>query len=536
MTEPQYSPELNAHIWRSRRNVSGRLRCSVLLGARGGVEEWAQRVIELLNGEPAIELESIYLLPPTDPPIRSSDALLFAWLNRSPSPLSRAEIHVPDEVRIVPLSGRDDEIRSRISASGLDVLIWLESSPLNLECDGLARLGVWYFCCGDPAEPRSAPPYWTEASAGRGVSTLALEQDAGNGDVRRRSVCHLATQYGWHATANAVQPLALAGAVLLRSLLDVLDPEVSPVSLPVKPASRRMLPPPGNFGAVSMIARQALRAASIRWDARGRSAKWFVAARNNRQLFRTCQNHFVPEAFYDIPSPARSQFADPFVFEENRRNWLFVEEIPVGTSKGRLAVMELNSSGAGEPVTILERPYHLSYPFVFRDGGEMFMIPETSANNDIQLFRATRFPFEWSLETVLCSNVRAVDTTPLLLDGIWYFFTTSARLGNETFLFWAESLDGEWHYHPRNPICSDVRRARGAGPLFRSGGELIRPAQDCSVRYGYAIALNRVLKISPSDYAEEVIEVINPKWRKGLLGTHTLSSNDSFEVTDGLRY
>jgi hypothetical protein len=199
-------------------------------------------------------------------------------------------------------------------------------------------------------------------------------------------------------------------------------------------------------------------------------------------------------------------------------------------------VMELNGGGATDPVTVLERPYHLSYPFVFRAGSEIFMIPETSANNDIQLHRATRFPYEWSLEKVLCSNVRAVDTTPLFLDGIWFFFTTSARLGHETFLFWSESLDGEWHYHPRNPICSDVRRARGAGPLFRSGGDLIRPGQDCSVRYGYAVALNRVLTISPTDYAEELIEVIYPKWRKGLLGTHTLSSNDSFEVVDGLRY
>jgi hypothetical protein len=298
-----------------------------------------------------------------------------------------------------------------------------------------------------------------------------------------------------------------------------------------------MLPRPGNFKVASLLARQAIRTASIRWGARGRTAQWFVAVRNNRELFRTCQNRFVPQSFRDVPSPIGSQLADPFVIEENGHNWLFVEEIPAGAAKGRLAVMELDrDGGCGEPVTILERPYHLSYPFVFRDGREFFMIPETSANNDIQLYRATRFPFEWTLEKVLYSNVRAVDTTPLFLDGIWYFFTTSARLGYETFLFWSNSLDGEWHYHPRNPICSDVRRARGAGPLFRFQGSLIRPAQDCSVRYGYAIALNRVLNISPTDYGEELIEVIYPKWRKGLLGTHTLTSSNSFEAMDGLRY
>jgi hypothetical protein len=262
-----------------------------------------------------------------------------------------------------------------------------------------------------------------------------------------------------------------------------------------------------------------------------------VAVRNNREQFRARKNQFVPSGFRDVVSSGGSQFADPFVVDDNGRHWLFVEEIPAGASKGRLAVMELDrDGGCGPPVTILERPFHLSYPFVFGDGGEFFMIPETSANNNIELYRATRFPFEWKLEKVLCSNVRAVDTTALLSGGIWYFFTTSARLGHETFLFWSESLGGEWHYHPRNPICCDVRRARGAGPLFQSHGALIRPAQDCSVLYGYAIALNRVLRISPTDYEEELIEVIYPTWRKGLLGTHTLSSNDSFEAIDGLKY
>jgi hypothetical protein len=338
-------------------------------------------------------------------------------------------------------------------------------------------------------------------------------------------------------TRNSAEPLALAGPVLLRNLLDVLDAENSPVSAPATPAVRRGLPPPGNLATISLVVREALRSASVRLGSFGRTAGWFVATRSNRDLFRTCQDRFVPQSFREVASAPGSQLADPFVVADNGRHWLFVEEIPAGAARGRLSVLELGGEGAaGKPVPILERPYHLSYPCVFRDGPEFFMIPETSANNDIQLYRATRFPFEWKLENVLQSNVRAVDTTPLLLDGIWYFFTTSARLGQETFLFWSNSLGGDWHYHPRNPICSDVRKARGAGPFFPSHGTLIRPAQDCSVRYGYAVALNRVLNISPTDYEEELIEVIYPTWRKGLLGTHTLSSSDAFEAIDGLGY
>lgn len=534
--EPDYPPDINAHLWRSCRNVSGRLRCGILLDSRGGIEEWAQRVIDLLSREPAIGIESIFLLARPDPR-RSSG--IFEWFHRwssaAGSPLTRVEIHAPKDASILAPGTRGED-RTRIAAADLDVLIWLESRALDLDCEGLARLGVWCICCGDPDTPLSDPAFWREAATGSDVSTLALEQHIGRGNARRLSVCHLATWQGLRVTQNAAEPLRLAGPVLLRSLLNVLEGEAWLDAFPIERPDRRVLPAPGGFETAQLIARKAARSVSLRLSSRGREGRWFVAIKNNPDQFRARQDRFVPAGFRDVPSPGGSQFADPFVVEDQGRNWLFVEEIPVGTAKGRLAVMEMDDGGFSAPATILDQPYHLSYPCVFRDRGEFFMLPETSANNTVELYRATRFPFEWKLEKVLRSDVRVVDTTPLLLDGIWYFLTTSAHHGYETFLFWSKSLDGEWHYHPGNPICSDVRRARGAGPLFHCQGALIRPAQDCSVRYGYAMALNRVLKISPTDYEEELIEVIYPTWREGLLGTHTLSSNDAFEAIDGLRY
>ena len=38
--------------------------------------------------------------------------------------------------------------------------------------------------------------------------------------------------------------------------------------------------------------------------------------------------------------------------------------------------------------------------------------------------------------------------------------------------------------------ASDVRLARGAGSVFEKAGRLIRPSQDCSVSYGFALILN----------------------------------------------
>jgi len=106
----------------------------------------------------------------------------------------------------------------------------------------------------------------------------------------------------------------------------------------------------------------------------------------------------------------------------------------------------------------------------------------------------------------------------------------------ETYLFSADRLDGEWRYHPANPVSTDVRRARGAGKIFTQEGRLVRPAQDCSVRYGYAIALNQIRLLNESEYEEFPGEWILPSWYPGLRATHTISSGAGIEIRDGSRF
>jgi hypothetical protein len=188
----------------------------------------------------------------------------------------------------------------------------------------------------------------------------------------------------------------------------------------------------------------------------------------------------------------------------------------------------------------LERPYHLSYPFVFEYQGEFYMIPETYFAERVELYRATEFPYRWELIQVLQDKVAAADTTLWMEDGIFYFFTSIAEKGltenDNLYLFYSDELTGCWRPHPGNPVCQDVRRSRSAGHLFRRNGSLIRPAQDCSVRYGYACQLNRVECLSPRDFKEAPFERIEPAWHHGLIGTHTINSSEYVEVIDGQIY
>jgi len=184
---------------------------------------------------------------------------------------------------------------------------------------------------------------------------------------------------------------------------------------------------------------------------------------------------------------------------------------------------------------VLDLPYHLSYPFLFEDQGEVFMIPETAQDHTVRLFRALDFPGSWKPEKVLFQG-HAADTTLWRQDGFYWFFTSVAdrpEAGQSLLLFSAKSLTGEWTYHPANPISLDVRNARSAGALFTAGGRLIRPCQDGSAGYGCAINFQEILKLDPSDYLEQPLGTARSSWARGLVGTHTYNRTDTVEVLDG---
>ena len=154
---------------------------------------------------------------------------------------------------------------------------------------------------------------------------------------------------------------------------------------------------------------------------------------------------------------------------------------------------------------ILERDYHLSYPCVVQANGELFLLPETADAGRVELYRFSRFPWEVDLVSTLVEGMALVDTTPILHEGRWYFFTTTPQPFMETLLFWADRLDGAWNLHPSTPISVSVRNSRSAGNLFWRDGRLYRPTQDCSVCYGYAMQVNEVTRLTPTEFEESPV-------------------------------
>jgi hypothetical protein len=244
--------------------------------------------------------------------------------------------------------------------------------------------------------------------------------------------------------------------------------------------------------------------------------------------------------FRVLPAEPRRYYADPIVYSEGERSYLFFEDCLDHPEKGDISVVELDERGAprGPKRVILEKPVHLSYPFVFRHGEEHFLIPESAGDRRIELYRAVEFPWRWELDRVLFEGVNAADNTVLPHEGRLWLFTNIAVAGgpvdDELCLFYAEGPRAPWQPHPQNPVVSDVRVARPAGPVFRSGEELIRPSQDSSVRYGWALNLNRIEELSPTAYRERTVARITPtQLGSRCLATHTFSVGGNLLVIDG---
>jgi hypothetical protein len=232
--------------------------------------------------------------------------------------------------------------------------------------------------------------------------------------------------------------------------------------------------------------------------------------------------------------------ADPFPVEVDGRHFLFVEDYSHEAGRGAISVTEAGADGTWSPPRrVLEREHHLSYPFVFEHEGEVYMLPETGETGRIELHHAVDFPYGWQLDRVLLDGLTAVDATLHKEDGLFWLFANvveGEEDRGELWLFSSRSLDGEWRPHARNPIVTDPGTARPAGRLFKRGGILIRPSQDCSRGYGEAVVLNRVDALSPSEYRETPVARIEPNWLTGLEGTHTYTFDSRYEYLDGHRH
>jgi hypothetical protein len=211
--------------------------------------------------------------------------------------------------------------------------------------------------------------------------------------------------------------------------------------------------------------------------------------------------------------------ADPFRAAVKGTTYVFAEAWSRSAQRGRIAVFRLNVlSQVVESSIVLAEPFHLSYPCVFKQGGEYYMLPEAWESGLLILYKARTFPWDWERFRILL-ELDYADPQIFFHDNAWYIFLNTDPLTNaNTSVFWAESLLREWHPHPQNPIFSgDPLRARSAGPLIRRRGRIFRFSQDCRQQYGHCVFASEIIELSPSSIRTipvGLVELDRPEWAR----------------------
>lgn len=436
----------------------------------------------------------------------------------------------------------DDDV-ARISEAQPDVILALGFDVLHGKILQVPRYGIWSLRNGDRRVIQGGPlgvceVIEREATIGISLQTVREENDGGlplyesfsptdySGSINRNR-----NNYYW----KAAQIIPRVLSRLAENQGSVFPPPDAQVYCP---DSMQPCGTPRNRDVIKLAGKTMLTKLSNRIRMTFGTPQWFIAYRK-RQSQLDPNNVF--HRFTHLIPPKDRFWADPFPVHYNGRSYLFLEEMPFSTKRGVIAACELLDDGTwSQPVVVVERPYHLSYPCVFQWKGTFYMVPESSAGSTVELWRSTEFPYKWEFDSFIMENVHAVDSTFFEHQGKLWMFTCMFADGllpfDELSLFHASDVHGPWTPHPANPVVSDARCARPAGFPFWWHGRLMRPSQDCTVCYGRRMMVREIVTLSETEYEEQDGALIEPKWARGIFATHTLNMADDLTVIDACRW
>jgi hypothetical protein len=438
---------------------------------------------------------------------------------------------------IVPRQNRADTI-AEIRSHELDVLLYLGGHRLASAARSLARFGVWSLRTGEDASGFDDARFFLDICGDQVVSTIALSvatKDAPDGRIVAKG-SFSARRNSW--LLNCSQPYWSAVTFVMQKLREISehgwDRFAHDAPVIDERETARTSPTLTSVDVARWWVTRKLKQLADR-PKEPLENHWRIATRAGKSP--ALADSAAPDLsdFRLHESPPGHYYADPFLIQEAGKHWLFFEDYRYATAHGVLACAEVSADGSvGTAQLVLEQPYHLSYPCLLRESGELYMLPETLGNATVELYRCTRFPDRWEPVKVLL-RCRAVDSTLFKQDGLYWLFTSILEPhanGRQLHLFYARDLLGEWTSHPANPLSSDIRFNRGAGAVVSRNGVLFRPSQDCGRRYGYSFSLNQIARLTPEEYSERCALTIEPNWAPGLSGCHTYSICGGIEAID----
>jgi hypothetical protein len=406
-------------------------------------------------------------------------------------------------------------LASHLASTRADVLIVAPGAD-QAKLSGI-DIPIWRFEFGSTEPQHAAPGLWEVVD--RSISSVSLVESI---SIPRRervleTIVGRTDPRSW--VRNQVELMSKASALLTRWL-----PPSSSRRQRIKPA---LLPNAHLLNGVNRRSSHAVLRLLARFGNHARTSalnveQWQIAL-DTSPGFLQLDDPII------LTPPVDRFWCDPFLLQRGDSLHVFVEEYVYSSGKGHIAVLSRSASGEWSgPITVLNRPYHLSYPSVFEYEGELLMLPETTAAGRVELYHCVKFPDQWELDCVLIDNFTGADATLWFQDARWWLFVD---VKDELHLLHADSPRGPWQQHRGNPVKSDARSSRPAGRIFRHGQDTIRPSQDCSVQYGREVVFNKITKLNICEFEEVEIGRLRTPWN-GNTACHTFNQVGGVTVVD----
>lgn len=199
--------------------------------------------------------------------------------------------------------------------------------------------------------------------------------------------------------------------------------------------------------------------------------------------------------------------ADPFFIKDKDTFYLFFEH-QKNRPNAEIGLMVstdgLNYIYKG---TVLREPFHLSYPQVFKHKDDYYMLPETQGANNVLLYKAENFPFNWKVCDTLLHNIKLKDPTIYVSDTLNVLFGSNSEM--TLFAFESNGLREKWRPH-KQAVVKRGTESRCGGRIIPQKDGFILPIQNTTKGYGYGVSLYKV-RFNKGNYIIEKLSHLHLK-------------------------
>lgn len=229
-------------------------------------------------------------------------------------------------------------------------------------------------------------------------------------------------------------------------------------------------------------------------------------------------------------------FADPFFLSVDETHIvLLAEEFCYASQKGRIAKLVIKRDGyvLEEMKIILELPSHLSFPFIFRKGDTIFMIPENCKTGQATVYEYISQTDEVKQVSVLC-HLPLTDAILLkMADDRHYILSTKEPTQNKNHLqvYAVDTDTWKMNEQPIQDICFESKIARNAGDVFTCDGIMYRPAQDCNKGYGHGVVIQQ-MSYADGQFSLKDVRTFSSDIPEFDMGYHTFNLMNGLIVVD----